>query len=184
MEETTDLLESQQESPASEKHTVSSIKDRYLTFELEKEKYGVEILSVKEIIGLQKTIHVPQTPYYVKGIMNLRGQIIPVINLRLKLGMEEIEPEMDTAVIIVMIGKLHVGFIVDRVIEVAGIKEENLSAAPQFGATVDTRFLRHMAQHGKDVIMILALDAIFASDELHGIQQISKETNNTQGKAS
>jgi len=153
---------------------VSSIKDRYLTFELEEEKYGVEILSVKEIIGMQKTIHIPKTPKFVKGVMNLRGVIIPVIDLRLKLGMEEIEPQMDTAIIIVTIRGINVGFVVDRVDEVASISSEELTDTPKFGSKIDTDFIKNMANTKKEVAMILNLESIFDSDELSSMEKLSK----------
>lgn len=156
---------------------VASIKDRYLTFEIDEEKYGIEILRVKEIIGMQKTIHVPRTPNYVKGVMNLRGLIIPVINLRSKLEMPEIEPQMDTAIIIVMIEDVSVGFIVDRVDEVLGIASENLSQPPRFGSSIDTQFIKNMAQANEHVIMILDLQRIFEADELAGIQKMAEVQN-------
>lgn len=182
MEESLTLLENTENQILStEKHTVSSIQDRYLTFELDQEIYGVEILLVKEIIGLQKIIKIPQTPEYVKGIMNLRGQIIPVINLRKKLAMAEIEPEMDTAIIIVMIGSANVGFIVDRVIEVSTIDKNNLSDSPDFGAKIHADFIKHMAQKEKDVIMILNMENIFAGNEIHELHKLSNSEHTGMG---
>ena len=161
---------------------VSSIKDRYLTFELDHEKYGVEILSVKEIIGMQKTIHIPKTPEFVKGVMNLRGVIIPVIDLRLKLGMVETERQMDTAIIIVTIRGINVGFIVDRVDEVASISSEELTEPPKFGSKVDTDFIKSMANTKKEVAMILNLESIFDADELSSMAHISKTNITEQGE--
>lgn len=83
---------------------VATIKDRYLTFEIDSELYGVEILNIKEIIGFQKIVHVPKLPEFVKGVMNLRGSIIPIISLRSKLGMDEVEITTETAIIIVTMG--------------------------------------------------------------------------------
>lgn len=173
----------QQQAPAKtahhSEHNLSAVNERYLTFELDGEKYGVEILSVKEIIGLQQTTHIPQTPSHVAGVMNLRGAIIPVINLRLKLSIEAIKPEMDTAIIIVMIGDFAIGFIVDRVIEVANIRDEHLSAPPQFNSKIDTNYIRSMAQHGEHVIMLLNLSAIFQPEEMEGMLQLSHSNNPT-----
>lgn len=152
----------------------TAIKDRYLTFDLEGEKYGVEILSVKEIIGLQKTIHVPRTPDYVKGVMNLRGVIIPVIDLRKKLNMPEIEAQMDTAIIIVMIRNINIGFIVDRVDEVKSISEDELSDAPAFGEKVNINFIKKMAKTKENVIMVLDLEAVFDAEELSGMEHLVK----------
>ncbi len=155
---------------------VSSIKDRYLTFELESEKYGVEILSVKEIIGMQKTIHIPKTPKFVKGVMNLRGVIIPVIDLRLKLGMDETEAKMDTAIIIVTIRGINIGFVVDRVDEVASISAEELSEPPKFGAKIDTGFIKHMANTKKEVAMIINLESIFDANELSNMENLANSS--------
>lgn len=158
---------------------VISIKDRYLTFYLENEKYGVEILSVKEIIGFQKTVHVPRAPIYVVGVMNLRGQIIPIVDMRLKLNMPQIEPKMETAIVIVNIGKLNVGFIVDKVEEVASISENELSEPPKFGSKVATEFIKYMANTKGGVIMIINLDKIFNSQDLEKFATIaSKEIQN------
>lgn len=154
----------------------TSIKDRYLTFDLETEKYGVEILMVKEIIGMQETIKVPRTPDYVKGIMNLRGKVIPVIDLRVKLNMPETEPQMDTAVIIVFIRDVNVGFVVDRVDEVASIAKDHLESAPTFGIKVNADFIKYMAQDKEKVIMILDLEKIFDVQELEKIKGLGKDS--------
>lgn len=155
------------------KHTVGSIKDRYLTFELDHEIYGVEILLVKEIIGLQNVIKIPRTPEFVKGIMNLRGQIIPIIDLRTILGINSGVAEMDTAIIIVMIGNTNIGFIVDRVIEVSSIDEDGLSEPPDFGEKLQTGFIRHIAQKAEEVIMILDMRGIFNGQDIDQIRDIS-----------
>ena len=151
-----------------------SIKDRYLTFDLEFEKYGVEILRVKEIIGLQKVVSVPKTPPFVKGVMNLRGLIIPVIDLRLKLQMSENKPQMDTAIIILLINNVSVGFIVDRVDEVALVSQDSLSEPPKFGSKIDVEFIKHMAKTKEHVIMILDLEKIFDAQELSSLEKMAK----------
>lgn len=136
------------------------IQNRFLTFKLNSEKYGIEILSVKEIIGYQKAIPVHKTPEYVKGVLNLRGQIIPVIDMSIKFGMEEKEPSAYTAIIITTIHGTNIGFIVDEVNEVASVTEEQLSAPPEFGASIDVSYLSKVVQIDKEVIMILNLDQI------------------------
>lgn len=158
----------------SARKKVMSIKDRYLTFDLDFEKYGIEILAVKEIIAYQETIGVPRTPDYVKGVMNLRGKVIPVIDLRVKLNMPETEPQMETAVIIVFIHNVYVGFVVDQVDEVVSIAKEALEDGPSFGSKINAEFISNMAQHNGKVVMILNLENIFNPDELEKIQGISK----------
>lgn len=149
-------------------------KDRYLTFYLEEELYGMDIMSVQEIIAMMKTTKVPKTPKCVKGVMNLRGNIIPVVELRSKFEMAEKEPGMYTAIVIVKIDGTSIGFVVDRVEEVVTIGEDQLSEPPKFGAAVNASYLKKMAQNGKEVIMILDLNSIFADDELAGLENIAK----------
>jgi len=149
-------------------------KDRYLTFYLEDELYGMDIMSVQEIIAMMKTTKVPKTPKCVKGVMNLRGNIIPVVELRSKFEMPEKEPGMYTAIVIVKIEGTSIGFVVDRVEEVVTMGEDQLSEPPKFGAAINASYLKKMAQNGKEVIMILDLNSIFADDELAGLENIAK----------
>jgi purine-binding chemotaxis protein CheW len=127
---------------------------------LDHEKYGLEILAVKEIIGYQKAIPVHKTPDYVKGVLNLRGQIIPVIDLSVRFGISEKEHTMYSAIIIATIHGTSLGFIVDEVNEVANVPEENLSNPPEFGSSVDVSYLSKVAQIDKEVIMILDMNRI------------------------
>ena len=149
-------------------------KDRYLTFYLEDELYGMDIMSVQEIIAMMKTTKVPKTPKCVKGVMNLRGNIIPVVELRSKFEMPEKEAGMYTAIIIVKIDGTSIGFVVDRVEEVVSIGEDQLSEPPKFGAAINASYLKKMAQNGKEVIMILDLNSIFADEELVGLENLAK----------
>lgn len=149
-------------------------KNRYLTFYLEEELYGMDIMNVQEIIAMMKTTKVPKTPKCVKGVMNLRGNIIPVVELRTKFNMPEKEPEMYTAIVIVKLEGTSIGFVVDRVEEVVNIRDDQLSEPPTFGAAVNTSYLYKMAQNEKEVIMILDLAAIFADEELAGLESLTK----------
>ena len=123
---------------------------------------------------MMKTTKVPKTPKCVKGVMNLRGNIIPVVELRTKFEMPEKEPEMYTAIVIVKLESTSIGFVVDRVEEVVNISDEQLSEPPKFGESVDASYLKKMAQNGKEVIMILDLGAIFADEELSGLESLTK----------
>ena len=154
------------------------IQNRFLTFKLDSEKYGIEILSVKEIIGHQKAIPVHKTPEYVKGVLNLRGQIIPVIDMAIKFGMPEKEPSAYTAIIITTIHGTNIGFIVDEVNEVASVSEEQLSSPPEFGSAIDTSYISKMAQVNKEVIMILNLDNIVDIKEATTMQSLPKAAEN------
>lgn len=148
--------------------------NRFLTFYLEEEVYGVNIFDVKEIIAMMKTTPVPKTPPFIKGVMNLRGNIIPVVDMRVKFDMPEVEPQMYTAIVIITIEGKNIGFIVDKVEEVVNVDEENISPPPEFGSSVDTRFIKNMAKQKGKVVMILDLVALFGEDELSLVQNLSK----------
>lgn len=160
-----------------EKENLSFGKNRFLTFYLEDEIYGVNIFEVKEIIAMMNTTAVPKTPNYIKGVMNLRGNIIPVIDMRIKFDMPEKEPEMYTAIVIINIEGKNIGFIVDKVEEVVSVEEGNISAPPEFGSSIDTRFISQMARLDEKVIMILDLVALFGSEELRMVQNLNKTAN-------
>lgn len=148
--------------------------NRFLTFYLEEEVYGVDIFDVKEIIAMMKTTAVPKTPKFIKGVMNLRGNIIPVVDMRLKFDMPEVEPQMYTAIVIITIEGKNIGFIVDKVEEVVNVDSENMASPPEFGAQVDTRFIKSMAKLKNKVVMILDLVALFGEEELSMVQNLSK----------
>ncbi|HEX5330251.1 chemotaxis protein CheW [Sulfuricurvum sp.] len=157
-----------------EQNTAQSRRERYLTFFLGEEQYGIAIDRIKEIIALMKVTYVPKTPEYMKGVINLRGSIIPVVDTRTRFGMEPQEETMHTAIIIVEVDKVNVGFIVDRVEEVASIDSSNLGAAPKFGSNVDTDFICSMAQIEENVVMILDVLKLFEADELMSLEQITQ----------
>lgn len=143
---------------------------KYLTFALGPEEYGLEILKVREIIGYMDITAVPQTPDYVKGVINLRGQVIPVIDLRAKFGMPAAERTDQTCIIVVEISqdgrKFDTGIVVDHVQEVLDIPGDDIEDAPQFGSNVETDFILGMGKIGDTVKILLDIDKVLASDEL------------------
>lgn len=155
-------------------NTQQSRRERYLTFFLGDEQYGIAIDRIKEIIAMMKVTSVPKTPEYMRGVINLRGSIIPVVDTRLRFGMEAKEGDMHTAIVIVEVEKVNIGFIVDRVEEVASIDASNLSEPPKFGSHIDTDFICSMAQMGENVVMILDVLKLFEADELLSLEQIQK----------
>ena len=155
-----------------EQNIVQSRKERYLTFFLGEEQYAIPINHIKEIIAMMKVTQVPKTPHYMQGVINLRGSIIPVVNTRLRFGMDLQEETMQTAIIIVEVEKVNIGFIVDRVEEVASIDTARLSDPPKFGSNIDTDFICSMAQIDENVVMILDLIKLFKADELVSLEQI------------
>jgi len=146
--------------------------NKYLTFALGAEEYGVEILKVREIIGYMDITAVPQTPHYVKGVVNLRGQVIPVMDLRAKFGMETTEVTDETCIIVVEIAhetrKLSTGIVVDRVREVLDIRAEAIEEPPAFDNSVNTDFILGMGKVGDAVKILLDIDKVLIREELAG----------------
>ncbi len=157
-----------------EQNIVQSRKERYLTFFLGEEQYAIPINHIKEIIAMMKVTQVPKTPHYMRGVINLRGSIIPVVNTRLRFGMDLQEETMHTAIIIVEVDKVNIGFIVDRVEEVASIDTARLSEPPKFGSNIDIDFICSMAQIDENVVMILDVLKLFEADELVSLEQIQQ----------
>ena len=143
---------------------------KYLTFTLAEEEYGIGILKIKEIIGMLPITSVPQTPEFVKGVINLRGKVIPVMDLRLRFGMPCIEYSERTCIIVVEIdgqaGTILVGIVVDAVSEVLNIKGDDIEKTPTFGTKVNTDYILGMAKMEGGVKILLDIDQVLSSDEL------------------
>jgi len=148
---------------------------KYLTFSLAGEEYGISILKVKEIIGMMTITHVPQTPGYVKGVINLRGKVIPVIDLRLKFGIEPIDYMERTCIIVVEISSLSktiaMGIVVDSVSEVMNIKNGDIEDTPSFGTKLKTEFILGMAKTGSGVKILLDINLVLADEEVSVIEE-------------
>ncbi|UQZ88097.1 chemotaxis protein CheW [Deltaproteobacteria bacterium Smac51] len=147
---------------------------KYLTFSLANEEYGIGILKVREIIGMMPIRTVPQTPSFVKGVINLRGRVIPVVDLRLKFGMEEIDYTERTSIIVVDVENgegtfINIGIVVDYVSEVISIKGDEIEPAPTFGSQLNTEYILGMAKVGKSVKILLDIDRILAVEDLSGL---------------
>ncbi len=146
---------------------------KYLTFLLGEESYGLEILKVQEIIGMQSITRIPRTPDYVKGVINLRGKVIPVIDLRLRFGMETAEVSRKTCIIVVQVAKAEtsvtMGIVVDEVSEVLEISAEEIEPAPGFGTQVETSFILGMAKTENAVKILLDIDKIMSEGEMEAL---------------
>src|SRR4051794_29312249 len=147
---------------------------KYLTFALGREEYGLEILKVREIIGYMEITAVPRTPSYVRGVINLRGQVISVIDLRAKFGMETANRTEQTCIVVVEISqanrKLSIGIVVDRVSEVLDIVSDKIEDAPTFGAAVDTDFILGMGKIGEAVKILLDIDRVLTAQEIASLE--------------
>ena len=143
---------------------------KYLTFSLAGEEYGIGILKIREIIGMMPVTSVPETPAYVRGVINLRGKVIPVIDLRLRFGMAEIDTTERTCIIVVEIrgpaGVIAVGLVVDAVSEVLNIKGDDIEDTPSFGTRLSTDYILGMAKMGKGVKLLLDIDRVLSDDDM------------------
>ncbi|MCD6327754.1 purine-binding chemotaxis protein CheW [bacterium] len=149
---------------------VAGLEDRagkYLTFKLAEEEYGLEILKVREIMGLMPVTRVPQTPAFVRGVINLRGKVIPVVDLRMKFGMQSIEDTEETCIIVVDVTRkgqvTNMGIVVDRVEEVLDISGNDIEDTPSLGAGVNTDFILGMGKVGDKVKMLLDINRVLLS---------------------
>jgi purine-binding chemotaxis protein CheW len=142
---------------------------QYLTFFLGPEEYGLEILTVQEIIGLMSITPVPRTPEYIRGVINLRGKVIPVIELRKKFGMEAVEQTDETCIIVVQVKGVSVGLVVDRVSEVTDIESDAVEDAPSFGSEVDTDYILGIGKSEERVRMLLDIDRVLDVEDLTGL---------------
>ena len=137
----------------------------YLTFSLCGEEYGLEILKVREIIGFMDITAIPRTPEHVKGVINLRGKVIPVVDLRLKFGMEEIEPTEESCIIVVSVDGVEISIVVDKVCEVIDIDAGQIEDTPAFGTDVDTDFIMGMGKIDESVKILLDIEKVLGGSE-------------------
>jgi purine-binding chemotaxis protein CheW len=157
--------------------TLNEKEGKYLTFSLSNEEYGIGILKIKEIIGMMSITSVPRTPNYVRGVINLRGKVIPVIDLRIRFCMEEKEYNDRTCIVVVEIEshgiEMVIGIVVDSVSEVLNIKIEEIEETPEFGTTLNTEYILGMATMEGGVKILLDIDAVLRSEELTHLQKTS-----------
>lgn len=149
---------------------VSANAGKYLTFKLKNEDYGIGILKIREIIGMLPITPVPKAPEHVKGVVNLRGKVIPVVDLRLRFDMPAEAYTERTCIVVVDLaildGHIQMGIVVDGVSEVLNIAEGDIQAAPNFGTALDTRYIRGMAKMDGGVKILLDIDRVFDPQEL------------------
>lgn len=151
-----------------------SLAGKYLTFILDEEGYGLEILKVREIIGMMTITAIPRMPDYVKGVINLRGKVIPVIDLRLKFSMEQAEQTPETCIIVVDVGGSLMGVIVDQVSEVLDIPGNAIEDPPNVGVSIDTGFILGMGKTKDSVKILLDIDNVLSDTDIAGIEEIAE----------
>jgi purine-binding chemotaxis protein CheW len=149
---------------------------KYLAFLLGREEFAIQVLKVREIMGIQDITAVPQTPTYVKGVINLRGKVVPVVDLRLKFGLPEIEYTQRTCIIVVQVRldsvQLLMGIVVDGVSEVLNLASGDIENTPDFGGGVVTPYLLGMAKSKGKVEILLDIDQVLSSQELAGLESV------------
>src|SRR5512139_1423620 len=148
---------------------------KYLTFVLGSESYGIDIMKVQEIVGFMAITRVPRTPDFIRGVINLRGKVIPVIDLRLRFGMEAIASTGRTCVIVVRLfqnnSPVTMALIVDAVSEVLDIRTEQIEDSPSFGEDVNTDYILGMGKCGDKVVMLLDIDWVLSREEVSAVAQ-------------
>ncbi len=158
---------------------MSSAAGKYLTFKLREESYGLGILKVQEIIGIMPVTRVPRTPVFTRGVINLRGKVIPVLDLRLKFGMEATADTERTCVVVVQVLRngdpITMGLIVDEVSEVVNVPEDHIEPPPSLGASVDTEFILGMGKLGDKVVMLLDVDKALTAEEVSAVSAAASE---------
>ena len=161
----------------TEAKTANILAGKYLTFKLAEEEYGLEILKVREIIGLLPITSLPRTPVFVRGVINLRGKVIPVIDLRQKFGLDVADDTNQTCIIVVDVtgqtGGIQVGILVDSVSEVLDIRGEDIEDPPMFGSSVDTAFILGMAKAKGTVKILLNIEKVLSAAELDSVSGVA-----------
>lgn len=157
-----------------ETNTVSS--QQYVTFALGEELFGVEVTRTREILSLTPVTKVPQTPDYLLGVINLRGQVVPVVDMRLKLGLTAGEETEDTCIIVVDVQvdgeTITVGALADAVREVLDIHSDQIEPPPRLGTRLNTEFINGMGKVDEEFLILLNVDKVFSSDELSIVQDV------------
>ena len=151
-------------SSTTSRHVAAEVMHQFLAFRLEQELFAVEILRVQEIRGLTPITPIPNSPEYIRGVMNLRGTIVPVFDLRTRFHLGEPSYDRFTVIIVVKIESRIVGLVVDAVSDVLDVSPESIAPPPDMGDRIDTSFLTGMITKGDDIVLLLNLDVLLGSD--------------------
>ena len=159
-------------SSPTETSTAAQRAGKYLTFFLAGEEYGLEILKVSEIIGMQPVTRVPRVPDFVRGVINLRGKVIPIVDLRRKFGMAD-DATVESCIIVVQMRGVQTGIVVDSVSEVVAVAEDAIEDAPSFGAGIRTEFLLGIAKSADRVKLLVDIDRVLAAGEFAAVESVA-----------
>jgi purine-binding chemotaxis protein CheW len=165
-----------QKETTTQTGSMLALAGKYMTFRLAREEYGLEILKVRELIGLMEITRVPKAPNHVRGVINLRGKVIPVVDLRLKFGMDPTDPTSQTVIIVVQLsaenGGLTMGILVDEVLEVRAITAEDIEPPPNLQGEVTSSFVRGVGKADKRVIFLLDIDRVLSQTERREVEGV------------
>lgn len=158
-------------SDLNHEQVIDNETEQYLTFILAGEEYGVDILRVQEIKGWDNATEIPNTPDYIKGVINLRGTIVPIVDLRTRFDLESIEYNKTTVVIVLKViaaegAERTMGFVVDAVSEVYNVSSEQLKPSPDFGSVVSTEFIKGLATVDEKMVILLDIDHLIDTREV------------------
>lgn len=161
--------------------TGPSVIRQFLNFRLIDEVFGVDVFQVREILEFTKITKVPQSPEYLCGVINLRGAVVPVVDMRLKFGLPKTDPTVNTCIIVIEVTiedeRTIMGALVDAVQEVVELDEIGIEPPPKIGTHLNTEFIYGMGKQGDNFIILLNLDKIFSTNEIAHISNLAKENN-------
>lgn len=156
-------------------HVAHEERSEYLVFKLGREEYGIDILRVQEIRGYDQVTAIASAPAFIKGVINLRGVIVPIVDLRLKFGLDAPSYDQFTVVIIVTLGTRMVGIVVDGVSDVIGLEAAQMRAAPEFGSALDTRYIRGLGTLDERMVILVDIDKLLGSPDMYLMDTASVE---------
>lgn len=158
---------------ATEDQATQSVTEEFLTFTLGEEEYAIDILKVQEIRGYDSVTRIANTPDFIKGVINMRGVIVPVVDMRLKFHLGNATYDQFTVMIILNFGQRIVGMVVDSVSDVIALQPEEIRSAPDFGSSFDTQYLIGLANVGDRMAIVVDIEKLMSSQEMGLIDQIS-----------
>lgn len=174
------MANQQQKNEVTMEQDVNNDSHQYLTFVLDDEVFALEIGKVREVLDFTTFTKVPQTPEFMRGVINLRGSVVPVIDMRLKFGMQRTQQGVNTCIIIAEVNmdgeSTIVGALADSVQEVLDIAPDQIELPPKIGTSLNTEFIKGMGKHGDQFVILLNIDKVFSSIELQSAQQLMNET--------
>lgn len=145
---------------------------QYLTFHVADEVYGVDILKVQEIRGWSHATQMPNAPEFIRGVMNLRGAVVPILDIRRRFGMPEVEFTPQTVIIVVNVQKRTIGMVVDAVSDVADISMDDIRESPDFGSSIDSSFIEGLSPSGENMVILINVDAMMKGSDLVKLDEV------------